>query len=303
MTARTVPGPVPGPASGPGPAVAPATGSARRGRPRRSSALTIGAVLVGLVLAMALVSLVWTPMSPTATDPLNRLQSPSGTHWFGTDGLGRDVASQVMAGARVPLLVGAVAVSISFVLGVPYGILAAMTDAGAGRWLMRWNDIVQAFPPLLLAIVLAAVLGGGTGTAMVALGIGAAPGVARVVRAGALQVLSREYAVAARAAGRGRVSTAWRHVLPNLRGILIVQASVGFALAILAEAALSFLGLGTTAPTPSWGRMLQEAQAFLYTQPLVILWPGLAVAVTVLGFNLLGDGLRDRFDPRMEAGR
>jgi peptide/nickel transport system permease protein len=280
------------------PAAAPA-----RVRARRSGALLIGAVLVGLVLLVALVSLVWTPMSPTVTDPVNRLLGPSAEHWLGTDALGRDVASQVMAGARVPLLVGAVAVSISFLLGVPYGILAAMTDQGAGRWLMRWNDIVQAFPPLLLAIILAAVVGGGTGTAMVALGIGATPGVARVVRAGSLQVLSREYAMAARAAGRGRVYTAVRHVLPNIRGILIVQASVGFALAILAEAALSFLGLGTTAPTPSWGRMLQEAQAVLYTQPLVILWPGLAVAITVLGFNLLGDGLRDRFDPRMEAGR
>ncbi|HEY0187614.1 MAG TPA: ABC transporter permease [Cellulomonas sp.] len=281
----------------------PATGRVARTRNRPGGALLIGGLLVALVLLVALASLVWTPMSPTTTDPLNRLQGPSAAHWLGTDGLGRDVASQVMAGARVPLLVGAVAVSISFLLGVPYGILAAMTDRRAGRWLMRWNDIAQAFPPLLLAIVLAAVLGGGTGTAMVALGIGAAPGVARVVRAGTLQVLSREYALAARAAGRGPLHTAVRHVLPNIRGVLIVQASVGFALAILAEAALSFLGLGTTAPTPSWGRMLQEAQAYLTVQPLTILWPGLAVAVTVLGFNLLGDGLRDRFDPRMEAGR
>lgn len=286
------------------PAPAPRPSPSRRGAGvARGAALTTGAVLVALVALVALVSLVWTPMSPTVTDPVNRLLGPSAEHWLGTDGLGRDVASQVMAGARVPLLVGAVAVTISFVIGVPYGVLAAMTDTGAGHWFMRWNDIVQAFPPLLLAIILAAVSGGGTGTAMIALGIGAAPGVARVVRSGTLQVLSREYAMAARASGRGPVHSAVRHVLPNIRGVLIVQASVGFALAILAEAALSFLGLGTTAPTPSWGRMLQEAQAFLYTQPLVILWPGLAVAVTVLGFNLLGDGLRDRFDPRMEAGR
>lgn len=275
----------------------------RRPRRRPGTPLVLGACLVGFVVLMALVSLVWTPMDPAATSPANRLQPPSAEHWFGTDGLGRDVASQVMAGARVPLLVGAAAVGLSFLLGVPYGIAAGMTDRRAGRWLMRWNDIVQAFPPLLLAIILAAVWGGGITTAMVALGVGAAPGVARIVRSGTRQVLSREYALAARAAGRGPLYTAVRHVLPNIRGVLIVQASVGFAIAVLAEAALSFLGLGTAAPTPSWGRMLQEAQAFLYNQPLVIVWPGIAVAITVLGFNLLGDGLRDRFDPRMEISR
>lgn len=275
----------------------------KRTRGRLDSSLVIGASLVGLVVVMALVSLVWTPMDPVATNPVDRLLPPSSEHVMGTDGLGRDVASQVMAGARVPLLVGAAAVALSFILGVPYGIAAAMTNRGLGRWLMRWNDIVQAFPPLLLAIILAAVAGGGMGVAMIALGIGAAPGVARIVRSGTLQVLSREYALAARASGRGSLYRAVRHVLPNIRGVLIVQASVGFALAILAEAALSFLGLGTPAPTPSWGRMLQESQAFLYTQPLVIVWPGLAVAITVLGFNLLGDGLRDRFDPRMEISQ
>ncbi|MBU4337455.1 MAG: ABC transporter permease [Actinobacteria bacterium] len=285
------------------PDLAPAARPARPSRRTLGSPLIVGACLVGFVVLVALVSLVWTPMDPVATDAVNRLQPPSSEHWFGTDGLGRDIASQTMAGARVPLLVGAVAVTLSFLLGVPYGILAAMTDRGTGRWLMRWNDIVQAFPPLLLAIILAAVFGGGTATAMVALGVGAAPGVARIVRSGTRQVLSREYALAARAAGRGPLYTAVRHVLPNIRGVLIVQASVGFAIAVLAEAALSFLGLGTPAPTQSWGRMLQESQAFLYVQPLVILWPGLAVAITVFGFNLLGDGLRDRYDPRMEVSR
>lgn len=283
--------------------LAPAAGRSRRRTRSGGGTLMVGAVLVCSVLVLALVSLLWTPADPLSTDPVNRLAAPGGDNWLGTDGLGRDVASAVMAGSRVPLLVGAVAVSISFALGVPFGILAAMTAGGAGVWLMRWNDIVQAFPALLLAIILAAAFGGGTGTAMVALGIGAAPGVARVVRAGTLQVLSREYALAARASGRGPLFIAIRHVLPNIRGILIVQASVGFALAVLAEAALSFLGLGTPAPTPSWGRMLQEAQAFLYVQPQLILWPGIAIAVTVLGFNLLGDGLRDRYDPRMEVSR
>ncbi|OJV59254.1 MAG: peptide ABC transporter permease [Cellulomonas sp. 73-145] len=264
--------------------------------------MLVGAVMVAAVVLIGLVSLVWTPHDPLVTDPLHRLQGPSPAHWLGTDGLGRDAASMLIAGTRVPLLVGLVAVLISLVLGVPFGIAAAMTrQGGAGLWLMRWNDVVQAFPALLLAMVLAAVRGPSTWTAMVALGIGAAPGFVRVTRAGTLQVLSREYALAARAAGRGPLYTAVRHVLPNVRSMLIVQASVGFALAVLAEAALSYLGLGTPPPTPSWGRMLQDAQAFLYVQPLLIVWPGVAIAWTVLGFNLLGDGLRDRLDPRLEA--
>ncbi|RJN33124.1 ABC transporter permease [Nesterenkonia natronophila] len=262
-----------------------------------------GGTLVSLVLVMAIVSLMWTPQDPTATDAVNRLASPSATHWLGTDGLGRDIASMVLAGSRVPLMVGLGTVAVGFTIGVPIGIVAAMTDRGAGMWLMRGNDILQAFPALLLAIVLAAVFGPSTLTAVTALGLGLAPGVARVVRSGTLQVLSREYSLAARAAGRGPLYLAVRHVLPNIRGILIVQASVGFAIAILAEAALSFLGLGTPPPAASWGRMLQDGQSVLQIAPLTILWPGMAVAVAVLGFNLLGDGLRDRFDPRMDVTR
>lgn len=274
-----------------------------RHRPAGRGLLIAGGLLVGTVVLMALISLIWTPQEPTATSATDRLQGPSPEHWLGTDGLGRDVASMLLAGAQIPLLVGLAAVLISLALGVPFGIAAAITDRGAGLWMMRWNDIVQAFPPLLLAIILAAVWGGSTATAMVALGIGASPGVARVVRSGTLQVLSREFALAARAAGRGPLYLALRHVLPNIRGILIVQATVGFALAVLAEAALSFLGLGTPPPTPSWGRMLQEGQSLLQVEPLLVLWPGAAIAVTILGFNLLGDGLRDRFDPRMEVRR
>ncbi|GGE66513.1 ABC transporter permease [Nesterenkonia cremea] len=281
--------------------------SAEQTQPRRRCAggglILTGGILVGTVVLMALVSLVWTPQDPTATSAVDRLQGPSAEHRLGTDGLGRDIASMLLAGAQIPLLVGLVAVVISLVIGVPFGIAAAITDRGAGIWMMRWNDIVQAFPPLLLAIILAAVWGGSTATAMVALGIGASPGVARVVRSGTLQVLSQEYALAARAAGRGPLHLALRHVLPNIRGILIVQATVGFAIAVLAEAALSFLGLGTPPPTPSWGRMLQEGQSLLQVEPLLVLWPGAAIAITILGFNLLGDGLRDRFDPRMEVRR
>ncbi|TLP77446.1 ABC transporter permease [Nesterenkonia sphaerica] len=282
-----------------------APGSVRRPPRRRGGTplVVAGGTLVAGVVLMALVSLVWTPQDPTATDAVNRLAAPSAQHWLGTDGLGRDIASMVLAGSRVPLLVGLGTVAVGFTIGLPIGIVAAMTDRGAGMWLMRGNDILQAFPALLLAIVLAAVFGPSTLTAVIALGLGLAPGVARVVRSGTLQVLSREYSLAARAAGRGPVYLAVRHVLPNIRGILIVQASVGFAIAILAEAALSFLGLGTPPPTASWGRMLQDGQSVLQIAPLTVLWPGAAVAVAVLGFNLLGDGLRDRFDPRMEVTR
>lgn len=282
----------------------PAPATVRSARRRGGTALIIaGSILVSLVLAMALVSLVWTPQDPTATNAVNRLASPSAEHWLGTDGLGRDIASMLLAGSRVPLLVGLGTVTVGFLIGVPFGIAAAMTDRGAGTWMMRGNDILQAFPALLLAIILAAVFGPSTSTAIIALGLGLAPGVARVARSGTLQVLSREYALAARAAGRGRLYMAVRHVLPNIRGILIVQATVGFAIAILAEAALSYLGLGTPPPAASWGRMLQDGQSVLHIAPLTVLWPGAAVATAVLGFNLLGDGLRDRFDPRMDVTR
>lgn len=275
--------------------------AAGSGRTPWNGTLRLGIAMAAVVAAICLLSFLWTPMSPTATDPLNRLAGPSSEHWLGTDGLGRDVLSQLIVGSRVPLLVGVVAVLIALVLGVPWGIAAGMADAGAGRWMMRWNDIVQAFPPLLLAIIFAAVWSGSTLTAMLALGVGFSPGFARVARSGTIQVMSREYALAARAAGRGALFTAVRHVLPNIRSIVIVQATVTFALAVLSEAALSFLGLGTPPPTPSWGRMLQEAQVFIYNQPLLILWPGIAVAWTVLAFNLLGDGLRDHLDPRMKG--
>ena len=167
--------------------------------------------------------------------------------------------------------------------------------------IMRANDILLAFPALLLAIIFAAVYSPGTGPAMVAVGIAAIPGFARVARSGTLQVLGSEYVRAARASNRRIPAIAFVHVLPNIAGMVIVQASVAFAISVLAEAGLSFLGLGTQAPTPSWGRMLQESQQYLSTHAELALWPGVFIALAVLGFNLLGDGLRDRFDPKMEA--
>ena len=168
---------------------------------------------------------------------------------------------------------------------------------------MRGADILLAFPALLLAIMFGAVFGAGTTTAMVAIGIGSIPGFARVARSGTLQVMSTEYVQAARAASQPALRIARRHVLPNIAGLVVVQCSVTFGLAVLAEASLSFLGLGTPPPVPSWGRMLQESQQFLGTYPSLALWPGAAIAVAVLGFNLLGDGLRDRFDPKLNGER
>ncbi|MGW0176205.1 ABC transporter permease [Rhodococcus sp. NPDC003322] len=271
----------------------------RREAPRIPGTLVVGGVLVALVVVAAAVSLVWTPFDPTVVDPSARLLPPNGSHWLGTDDFGRDIVSILLVGARTTLLVGLVAVAVAAVIGIPLGVSAGMRAGPADEILMRGNDVLLAFPALLLAIIFAAIWGGSTVTAMVALGIGAAPGFARVARAGTRQVMAQDYILAARASGRSRGSIAARHVLPNISSELIVQASVTFALAVLAEAALSYLGFGTPPPTPSWGRMLQETQPYLYLEPMVMLWPGLAIAVTVLGFNLLGDGLRDRLDPKV----
>ncbi|TQF68400.1 ABC transporter permease [Rhodococcus spelaei] len=265
---------------------------------RLPGTLVLGGLLVALVVGAAVVSFVWTPYDPTVVDSASRLLTPSSAHWLGTDDFGRDILSSLLVGARTTLLVGVVAVAVAAVIGIPVGVSAGMRPGATDEVLMRGNDVLLSFPALLLAIVFAAVWGGSTLTAMTALGIGAAPGFARVSRAGTRQVMSQDYVLAARACGQRPSRIATRHVLPNISSELIVQASVTFAIAVLAEAALSYLGFGTPPPTPSWGRMLQESQPYLYLQPMVMLWPGLAIAVTVLGFNLLGDGLRDRLDPK-----
>ncbi|WP_051116329.1 ABC transporter permease [Amycolatopsis nigrescens] len=270
---------------------------------RQHFSLTTGAVLVGLVVLVALVSFLWTPYDPLKVDASARLLGPGGEHLFGTDKFGRDVASQLMVGARTTLYVGVVAVGVAALVGTPLGMLAGMSKRWLGEFVMRVNDLVLAFPALLLAIMFGAVFGASTLTAMVAIGIATVPSFARIARSGTLQVMSTEYVLAARSAGRSRFFIARRHVLPNISGLVIVQSSVSFAIAVLSEAALSFLGFGTRPPTPSWGRMLQESQELLTVQPRLALVPGIAIAIAVLGFNLLGDGLRDRFDPRLEVRR
>ena len=275
-----------------------------RGRRRRPGpSLVIGALIVLGVVAMALVSFVWTPYDPTLVDPASRLLKPSAEHLLGTDKFGRDVFSQLLVGARTTLFVGIVAVGVAALIGVPLGILAAMATRWFGELLMRGTDLLLAFPALLLAIMFSAVYGGSTLVAMIAIGIATVPAFVRLIRSGALQVMRTEYVLAARAAGRRPLAIGVRHVLPNVGSLVIVQASVSFAIAVLAEAALSFLGFGTPPPTPSWGRMLQESQEMLFSAPRLALFPGLAIAVAVLGFNLLGDGLRDYLDPRLEDRR
>ena len=255
------------------------------------------------VVLMAMVSFLWTPYDPIRVDATQRLLVPSARHWFGTDKFGRDVLSQILMGSRTTLFVGFVAVGVAAVIGVPLGILAAMTPRRLGELLMRGNDLLLAFPALLLAIMFSAVYGASTFTAMIAIGIASVPNFARVIRSGALQVMGTEYVLAARSAGRRPFAIGVRHVLPNVSSLITVQVSVSFAIAVLAEAALSFLGLGTPPPTPSWGRMLLESQEMLFNAPRLALFPGLAIALAVLGFNLLGDGLRDRFDPKLEDRR
>lgn len=260
----------------------------------------VGMFIIIAVIAMALLSLVWTPHDPLHAVAANRLQGSSWQHWLGTDRYGRDVLSQIMVGSRISLLVGVVAVAVAALIGVPLGIIAGMRRGALETLIMRGADILLAFPALLLAIIATAAFGATTLTAMVAIGVANIPSFARVARAATLQVMSQDFIAAARDAGKSSLFIAVRHMLPNTRNFIIVQASVAFALAILAEAALSFLGLGTPPPDPSWGRMLQSAQASLAASPTLALWPGLAIAITVLGFNLFGDALRTLTDPTQQ---
>ncbi|MFC5939354.1 ABC transporter permease [Corynebacterium choanae] len=258
----------------------------------------VGGVLVTLVVLMALVATVATPYDPVHAIAEDRLQGPSWTHLFGTDQFGRDTLSRIMAGAKISLTVGALAVTIGAVVGVPLGVGAAMLGGRIDAVIARTVDVVMAFPALLLAIVAGAAFGSSTTTATLAIGVAAIPGFARIARAGTLTVKTFDYIAAARTSNVSPITIAITHVIPNIAGLIIVQATVGFSLAILAEAGLSFLGLGTPPPHASWGRMLADSQGFLGSHPILALWPGLFIAITVLGFNLLGDGLRDHADPR-----
>ncbi len=270
---------------------------------RRHPSLVLGALLVALLLGAAALSLVWTPWSPYEMDLAHKLQTPSAQHWLGTDAFGRDVASLLLVGARNTILVGVLAVGMGLTIGTALGLLAAARRGWVEELVMRLADFTFAFPAILSAILLTAAFGAGIVNAIIAIGIFNIPTFARVARASANAVWGREFILAARACGKGRWRITIDHVLPNIASVLIVQASIQFALAILAEAALSYLGLGTQPPQPSWGRMLAEAQTLMFQAPLLAVWPGVAIALAVLGLNLLGDGLRDLRDPRLSRTR
>jgi peptide/nickel transport system permease protein len=269
-----------------------------------SPSFLIGAVLTLTVVATALVSFLWTPHPPTQMAILNRLKPPSLANWFGTDQFGRDVFSMIMVGARNSLAVGLGAVGFGMVLGTTLGLLAAMRRDGLlDNLIMRSADFTHAFPAVLTAIMITAVAGPGMLNAVIAIGVLNLPYFARLARGSALQVWTKDFIQAARGHGLSQWQITLRHVLPNIAGIITVQATIQFALAVLAEAGLSYLGLGTQPPNPSWGRMLNEAQTYLAVQPWLAVFPGAAIAVTVLGLNLLGDGLRDALDPRVRRAR
>ena len=263
----------------------------------------LGLALCVVFIGMALVSLAWTPFPPNAIAITQKLQTPSALHWLGTDQFGRDTLSRIMVGARTSVAVGVVAVVIGLVIGVPLGLWAAARRGWTDEILGRAVDLTFAFPAILSAILITALLGPGAVNAILAIGIFNIAVFARVARGAALVVYGRDFVRAAQSLGRSRLDIALRHVLPNMANALIVQATIQFAIAILAEAALGYLGLGTQPPQASWGKMLLDAQTLLAQAPLQAVFPGLAIAVAVLGLNLIGDGLRDLLDPRMKVGR
>jgi peptide/nickel transport system permease protein len=272
-------------------------------RALRHRSFVAGGVLVAALIVLALLSFVWTPHSATEIDVPNKLLPPSATHWLGTDSLGRDIVSLLIVGARASIAVGLIAVGIGITVGVALGLLAAARRGWVEELVMRLADFSIAFPALLTAIMLTAIYGPGLVTSIVAIGIFNIPEFARITRASANAVWTREFVLAARACGKGAWRITLEHVLPNIASVLIVQATIRFAIAILAEAALSYLGLGTQPPMPSWGRMLNEGQSMMYQAPLLAVWPGLAIVLSVLGLNLMGDGLRDLLDPRLARQR
>lgn len=263
-----------------------------------------GLILVSLFFLAAVLSYLWTPYEVDAIDIKNRMALPNMQHWFGTDHFGRDIFSMLMVGARTSIAVAFIAVGIGVIVGVPLGLCAA---AWQGRWLdeliMRSNDLIFAFPALLIAIMITAVFGPGAVNAIIAIGIFNIPVFARLTRSGAMALWAREYILAARVAGKNTVQISVEHILPNILNLLIVQATIQFSLGILAEAALSYVGLGAQPPVPSWGRMLADSQTLISIAPHLALFPGLVIVLTVLGLNLLGDGLRDWMDPQLRRQR
>lgn len=273
-----------------------------RAGPWRSWNLLAGGGLVAAVVIIALVAVVWTPFPAGQIRIVEKLQGPGARHWLGTDPFGRDVLAMIMVGARHSLAVAGLAVALGITIGVPLGLAAAARRDWVDDLVGRFADLVFAFPAILTAILLTALHGAGAVNAVLAIGVFNIAVFTRVTRNAAAQVWRREFVRAALALGRTPPAITRVHILPNIAGTLAVQATVAFAVAILGEAALSYLGLGIQPPAPSWGKMLNDAQSYLYQAPTLAVFPGAAIAVTVLGLNLLGDGLRDALDPRRQPG-
>ena len=266
----------------------------------RSRNLVVGHLLAAAFAIGALLSLIWTPYDVTELTIATRLQAPSAVHWFGTDHFGRDILSMIMVGAQTSIAVAIVAVGIGMGIGVPLGLAAAARRGSLlDETIMRGNDLVFAFPSLLIAIMITTVFGPSALNAIIAIGIFNIPVFARLTRGAALPLWTRDYILSARVSGKGPVRISVEHILPNVTNLLIVQGTIQFSLGILAEAALSYVGLGVQPPTPSWGRMLADSQTLIAIAPHMAMFPGFAILLTVLGLNLAGDGLRDLLDPRI----
>ncbi len=260
--------------------------------------IIIGGLLTGLVVLGALVSLFWLPHDPNAMNFGVQLTGPSASNWLGADHYGRDLFSRLLVGARGTLYVGFISVGIALSIGGLLGAVAGYVGGLVGEAIMRVVDVLYAFPAILMALLLAAIYQPGTITAMVAIGIATVPIFARLMRSSVISLRELEFVEAGRALGAGHARLLWKHVVPGAMSPIVVQVSLSLSVAVLAEAALSFLGLGTPPQTPSWGSMLRESQSFLQMSAYPALVPGIAIMLTVLGLSLLGDGLRDLLDKR-----
>jgi len=258
-----------------------------------------GMVIIGVLLLMALLAPLLTPYDPIGQEILKRRQAPSAEHWFGLDDLGRDILSRVIFGARFSLQVGVVSVSLAILVGAVIGAGSGYLGGWVDTLVMRLMDIMLAFPALLLAIAIVTILGPGLMNMLYAIAIVSIPAYARIVRASVLMVKEQDYILAARSVGVPPTRLLFRNVFPNCLTPLIVQATLGIGTAILDAAGLSFLGLGAQPPKPEWGAMLGQGRYSMFTAPHIVIFPGIAIMFTVLGFNLLGDGMRDALDPRL----
>ena len=271
-------------------------------RALHSRSFMIGGLLTLIFALLALLSFVWTPFDVEALEISNKLKRPDLIHWFGTDHFGRDIFSMIMVGTRTSIAVAFVAVGVGLAFGVPLGLAAAsMRGSLLDEIIMRGNDLVFSFPALLIAIMITAVFGPSATNAIIAIGIFNIPVFARLSRSGALSLWTRDFIMAARVAGKGAVRISIEHILPNILNLLIVQGTIQFSLGILAEAGLSYVGLGAQPPMPSWGRMLADSQTMVSLAPHLALFPGFSILLAVLGLNLMGDGLRDLLDPKLRG--